>query len=276
MKCTKVDWGNEKVNFKMAGKDGTAIILIHGIPSSLDEWKFLFPELVSSGYRPISLDLLGHGSSYKPGNPFCYTTDVAYDFFEEWVKSLKLDSPCVLIGHSFGGHLSIKYAFNNPGKVRALILIDPFLSYAQTSPMIRFFLLNSAFAAFLFKLTPSWLVKLFVWLVSLRIEKFHLLSSLSRDELTNMANDYKRCSPNVVYFPRSVSDKGIDYAEIKLPILLIWGKKDFTLSPKGYKEIAFKLPKCTYYVLNAGHFPHRTNYHQVNALILEFLKNNSI
>ena len=172
MECRKRDWINPRVNYKMTGKDGPVIILIHGIPSSLEEWNILIPELVSIGYRTISMDLLGHGNSYKPENPRCYTVDVAYSFFEEWLNSIKIDYPIVLIGHSFGGNLSIKYALNNPGKVRALILINPFLSYDQLLAVPRLLVSKPALMTYLYKLIPSWLIKSFVWLGSLRMENY--------------------------------------------------------------------------------------------------------
>ena len=265
-----------ETEYQMHGEGDTAILLIHGIPSSLDEWKFLSSELVSAGYRTISLDLLGHGGSYQPENPLSYTVDAAYDYLDKWLSSLKLETPIVLIGHSFGGHLAVKFALNNPDKIRAVILIDPFLSYWQLSPFNRLLFSNPALPAFFYQIIPSGLIKFILWLENIRIEKFQFRCSLSGDELTAMVNDYKRCSPNVVYFPRSVNDKAFDYAEIKSPTQLIWGKNDTTLSTVWYKEVVRLLPDCTFSILDARHYPHRTNSDEVNALILEFLKSNSI
>lgn len=276
MKNPKTKSINEKTAYQMAGEGDTTILLVHGIPSSLDEWKFLLPELVSAGYRAIAMDLLGHGNSFKPENPRYYTVDAAYDFFDEWASSLDIDTPMALVGHSFGGHIVIKYALNHPDKVRALILIDPFLSFRQFSWIYRLLFSNPAPAAFLYKIIPSALIKSFVWMENTKIAGFQILSDLPPGEIAAMVNDYKRCSANVAYFPRSVSDQAIDYAKIKPPTLLIWGKKDHTLSTSWYKEIVSKLPDCTFKILNARHYPHRTNYPEVNARILEFLKSNSI
>jgi pimeloyl-ACP methyl ester carboxylesterase len=274
--ASNVDQVNKKINYQMAGEEGTTVILIHGIPSSLDEWEFLIPELVSAGYRTFSLDLLGHGGSYQPEDPACYTVDSAYELFEEWLASLNLDGPIVLIGHSFGGHLAIKYALNHPDKVRGLILIGPFLSYTQLRRTNRVLFSHPALSAFLYPLIPAWLIKAFVWSGSLKMERFQIRSSLSSEELAKMAAGYLRCSPNVVYFLGSVNDEAYRYAEIEAPTLLIWGKNDATLSTSWYKEMVSKLPKWTYNVINAGHYPHRSNYEEVNALILEFLKSNFI
>jgi len=271
-----VIYANEKVNYRAAGEDGTAVILIHGIPSSLKVWDFLFQGLVSNGFRALALDLLGHGSSYQPENRSGYTVAAAYEFFEDWVSGFGLKSPSVVIGHSFGGHLAIKYALNNPDKVRALILIDPFLTFDQFRWINRIVFSNPDLAAFLYPLIPAWLIKASIGLGSLRMEKFRIRSYLSGDELAKVANDYKRCSPKVAYFPRSVSDKAFRYAEIKAPTLLMWGKNDLTLSPRWYQEIVSRAPNWSYTVLNAGHNPYLSKPDEVNARIFEFLKSNSI
>ena len=89
-----------------------------------------------------------------------------------------------------------------------------------------------------------------------------------------MASDYKKCSPNIVYFPKTVNDRWINYAKLTMPILLIWGKKDNTLSVTPYEELIRKLPNAAFNIINAGHYPHRSNPDEVNTLILDFLKKN--
>ncbi|MDR3574155.1 MAG: alpha/beta hydrolase [Anaerolineaceae bacterium] len=267
---------DQKINYQITGGGDIAVILIHGIPSSLDEWKFLAAQLAAAGYRSAALDLLGHGGSFHPESPVCYTVDAAYDYFDQWFSSLDINAPMILVGHSFGGHLAIRFALDHPDKVRAIVLIDPFLSFGQFSPIYRFFLSNPAAVAILYKLIPVPLIKAFVWWDNLRIERLRLRCSLSREERTAMAEDYKRCSPSIVYFPRSVCDNRFNYAEIKAPTLLIWGRNDHTLSTRWYRKIAALIPNCSFAILNAKHYPHRTNQPEVNRIILDFLKSNSI
>ncbi|HMD89376.1 MAG TPA: alpha/beta hydrolase [Anaerolineaceae bacterium] len=267
---------NEKTAYQIAGEGDTAILLIHGIPSWLDEWKFLVPELVSAGYRALAMDLLGHGSSYQPENPDCYTVETAYDLFDEWFSGLNIDAPVVLVGHSFGGQMAIRFALKHPHKVAALILIDPLLDFGQFSRMSRLLFSNPALAAFFYKIIPLGLIKASVWLENIRIESFRVRSALPDGELAMMVNGYQRCSPNVVYFLRTVRDQTLDYAEIKAPTLLLWGKDDRTLSTSWYRELVRKLPDCSFEILNARHYPQRTNFPEVKDHILEFLKAKSI
>ena len=158
---------NERVNYVTAEIDGVTVILVHGLPSSLNEWDFLFSKLVHSGYRAIALDLLGHGDSGKPDDRNCYTADTAYEFFNVWINSLQLDAPFILIGHSFGGYISTKYAHDHPEKIRSLILIDPFLSFDYILWFQKLPLSYPALLATLLKITPLWLIKFSVWAGSL-------------------------------------------------------------------------------------------------------------
>lgn len=263
---------HEGVNYITAKTGGVPVILVHGLPSSLNEWDHLYSRLAFCGYRPLAVDLLGHGDSHKPDSRDCYTADIAYDFFCIWIDSLRLDAPFVLIGHSFGGYLSTKYAQDHPEKVLSLILIDPFLSFDDILRFQKFPLSYPALFATLLRITPLWLVKFAVWAGSLTAGENSIHSSLSREELTSMARDYKRCSPNVVYFPRTVNDRWLICEKLAMPILLIWGKKDHTLSVAKYEKLVRKLPNAAFYIIHAGHYPHRSNQDEVNTLILDFLE----
>jgi len=265
---------NKRVNSVSAKTDGVPVILVHGLPSSLNEWSHLYSKLTFCGYRPIAVDLLGHGDSHKPEDRDCYTADIAYDFFCNWIDSLRLDTPFILIGHSFGGYLSSRYVQDHPERIRSLILIDPFLSFDDIFWFQKFLLSYPALLAALLRITPLCLVKFAVWAGSLTAGGNGIRSSLSHEELVSMARDYKRCSPNVVYFPRTVNDRWLSYEKLAMPILLIWGKQDHTLSVAKYEALVRKLPHAVFNVINAGHYPHRSNQDEVNTLILDFLEKN--
>ena len=262
----------EKTGQTISGNGPITAVLVHGIPASWHDWDLLMPKLVEAGYHPSALDLLGHGDSYKPSDPDSYSADAAYEFLQKWLNSLELRTPLVLVGHSFGGHLSIRYALNNPQKVQSLILINPLLSFDQMSIFFRFLLARPALTAAVLDLSPLVLVRLFVWIGSLKIGKSGIRSALSHEELIKMALDYKRSSSNVVYYPRSVSEKLVNYHDVNVPTLLIWGKEDPVLSVAWFKKLCRELPKVTFREISAGHYPHRSNSDEVNEIILEFLK----
>ena len=102
--------------------NGKTIILFHGKNFSGYYWKEIIPELVAKGYRVIVPDQLGWGRSDKP--------NLHYSFHMLAVNNkLLLDSlqinKVIVIGHSMGGMLAIRFALMNPQLVEKLVLEDP-------------------------------------------------------------------------------------------------------------------------------------------------------
>jgi pimeloyl-ACP methyl ester carboxylesterase len=70
--------------------------------------------------RVVTWDLLGHGRSDAPDDPAAYSREVALAHLDELVG----DGPAVLVGHSFGGQLSIAFALRHPDRVAGLGLLS--------------------------------------------------------------------------------------------------------------------------------------------------------
>lgn len=256
---------------RVADGDGKPVILIHGLPSSLDEWHDFFTDLSGAGFKPMAMDLLGHGRSPRPGSARCYTVDHYYAFFCQWMDSQKLATPVSLVGHSFGGHLALRYAAEFPDRVDRLALINPFLSFDQMTLVNRLVFRFPSFAAALYSRVPAFLIRCFVWLGSLESGRF-LRSSLTQADFESMLLDYHRCSPLVVHIPLSVWDEAIPYPQIQMPVLLLWGVKDMTLKVLWFERASSKMPNCQTARVAGGHYPHRTNYDEVSPVILGFLR----
>ncbi len=124
--------------FKVLAKSGVRIhawrwgasprvaVAVHGINAHGLHWRRLAEQLVPR-YSLVSCDLRGHGESDKP--PTGYTHD---DYGEDLhaVITHATTSPPVLIGHSFGGRVSIPYAAHHP--LRGLIIVDPGIMPIET------------------------------------------------------------------------------------------------------------------------------------------------
>lgn len=102
--------------------DGAPIILIHGFTYSLESWDGWAADL-SSDYRVIRYDLLGHGLT-GPDAQQRYAPQERADFLAELMDALGLDR-ATLAGNSLGGTIAWRFAAANPGRVDRLILVDP-------------------------------------------------------------------------------------------------------------------------------------------------------
>jgi pimeloyl-ACP methyl ester carboxylesterase len=97
---------------------GPPIVLLHGLGGSSSNWALLAPELARRR-RVLVLDLPGHGGSPPlPAAPGLgpYADAVAAVLEREHLASVDL------VGHSFGGLVSIRLAVRRPELVRGLVL----------------------------------------------------------------------------------------------------------------------------------------------------------
>lgn len=102
--------------------EGPVVVLLHGFLGSSHYWKKV-TDLVSRSYKVISLDLLGFGDSPKPKQS-------SYDYADHissinaTLNQLGVDEPFILVGHSMGSLIALRYATVHENQVRKLLLTN--------------------------------------------------------------------------------------------------------------------------------------------------------
>jgi len=109
-----------KLFFRQTGDVGPAIIILHGIFGSSDNWLTISKTLGSKGYRVFALDQRNHGQS--PRADAQDYSSMAADL-REFLIDQQLDSP-ILIGHSMGGKSVMQYAIDYPATFSKLVIVD--------------------------------------------------------------------------------------------------------------------------------------------------------
>lgn len=91
---------------------GPVVVLVHGIASSSETFREVVPLLVPR-HRVIAVDILGFGDS--PAPPDCeYRLEDHVDSLAATIRSLGLDGPVVVVGHSLGALIVSRYAATRP------------------------------------------------------------------------------------------------------------------------------------------------------------------
>lgn len=260
------------VNYVCIGQ-GAPVIMVHGLAASLHDWDALLPAVATAGYAGYALDLLGHGESYKPRQLEYYTSNAVFEHMQDWIDSLLLAQPVVLIGHSLGGFLALQYALQYPERVRALVLVNPFYTQEQLPPALRFFLRRPLINTTLIERTPYWLFRLLIDVSSLQFgnstEQMHTLPEAVRIQT---ALDFKRAAPGIYNIPRTLHDLTPDLPRIQQPTLVIWGVRDQTINPKTFPKLVEKLPNARGEAMPVcGHVPHQCHATDFNNKIIDFL-----
>ncbi len=106
-----------RIHFRDEGA-GSACLLLHQTPRSLDEFAELQP-LLAHNHRTIAMDMVGFGTS--PTAPSPHTIELMAAGAVDLIESLGLDNVTV-IGHHTGAAVAIEVAASRPDLTSALVL----------------------------------------------------------------------------------------------------------------------------------------------------------
>lgn len=107
---------------------GKPVVFVHGIPTSSYIWRKI---IAKPGLRHqcILVDLIGMGESDKPD--IKYTINDHIDYFQSFMDGLGLTQPATLVMHGWGSIIGLAYARMNPGKVKGIVLIEPYFNLSE-------------------------------------------------------------------------------------------------------------------------------------------------
>jgi len=108
------------LHYRRAGQ-GEAVVLVHGIPQTSHEWRYVMPRLAEK-YTVIAPDLRGLGDSTRPSGAYDKKT-LGADIAALVIKHLGFDK-FHLVGHDWGGPVAFSVAAHNPDAVRTLTILD--------------------------------------------------------------------------------------------------------------------------------------------------------
>jgi pimeloyl-ACP methyl ester carboxylesterase len=99
---------------------GPAVVCIHGLTANHTCWASV-ADVLSPAYRLIAYDLRGRGESDKPDKGYSlalHNEDLAGLLDHFGLKK------AVLVGHSLGAHIALRFAAMHPERVAKLVLVD--------------------------------------------------------------------------------------------------------------------------------------------------------
>jgi pimeloyl-ACP methyl ester carboxylesterase len=234
-----------------------AVLLIHGLPGTAEDFEAVTPLI--KGHRTIAIDRPGYGFSTGGYFPF----DRQLQAVHEVIEKLHLGHP-ILVGHSYGGTISLAYAERHPSEVRGLVLVDAaagqcsrhdgafvraqarFIQFmelpviAQISDVTFSQLLRTASAepveSEAFSPAP----------VNSRHRERVLSISLKHGNLEAYAGEVQAANGVIDGVNRSLGS-------IRVPTVVIQGEQDKLVKPECGKSIAASLPNARLQMVPGGH-----------------------
>lgn len=112
-----------RIHYNVVGpKDGSVVVLVHGLGGRAEDWRNLAPQLAKAGHRVYMPDLPGYGRSERPAD-FSYSVSDEAAVVVSFMDALGLKH-VDLGGWSMGGWIVQIVASEHPEIVRRLILFD--------------------------------------------------------------------------------------------------------------------------------------------------------
>jgi pimeloyl-ACP methyl ester carboxylesterase len=113
------------------GKGPSTVILVHGWTCDETTWTEQVPALAKQ-YRVVTLDLPGHGKSDSPKDG-----KFSMDLFARAIEAVRAEvgaDHIVLVGHSMGTPVVLRYARLYPQHTAALVFVDGLMPTAGAAP----------------------------------------------------------------------------------------------------------------------------------------------
>jgi pimeloyl-ACP methyl ester carboxylesterase len=186
------------------------IVILHGWALSAKTFAPLVSELKKYNLEVIAPDFPGFDSLHIPAQPLTLT-DYA-DFLDSYFRQRHIEKP-ILIGHSFGGRVALKYQLQYPKNVTALILTGAPGFTPVSRSKLALFITIAKIGGTLFSLPILYRLKdrvrlWYYYIVGAR--DFYRAEGVMRETFKNVVKEsLVSCMENV-----------------RVPTLLVWGGND--------------------------------------------------
>ena len=237
----KISIKDLNINYIQYG-EGKDIVLLHGWGQNIEMMKPIGDNF-SDRFRITILDLPGFGESDEPKNT--WKIDDYELLLEEFIEKLKIKKP-IMIGHSFGGRLAIRYSARNT--IEKLVLFGSPCIRVQEALPLKVRLLKS-------------------------LKKLPGMDSFGEYMKKYIGSrDYKAASPVMRQTLVEVVNEDLSkYAkEIEEPSLLIWGENDTEAPVAEAKELEKIMLDAALIILPGTHYAYLENLQQVINILNNF------
>lgn len=224
------------INYEVSGV-GPPLIFLHGWGCSLNTFDNLTKQ-INEDFTVYQIDLPGFGFSEIKG---AYTLDDYANIIYEFCLILAIINP-IVVGHSFGGRVAIKYASSY--QIHKLVLVS----------------------------TPG-VKQRFNIIKWVKIKTYKLLKSLKININTGSV-DYKNSSGYLrgVLVKAVNTDLSGDVINISCPTLLIYGKKDLSVPLYVGEKIKSMINNSGLVVIDGcGHFPYIEKFRHFLIVLKSFI-----
>ncbi|MFB4165589.1 alpha/beta fold hydrolase [Alteribacillus sp. JSM 102045] len=248
-----IDIDGVKVNYHVSG-EGADVVLLHGWGANIQAFAPVHQSL-EKHFKVWSIEFPGFGESEEPPEP--WTVGDYTDMLGKFLSKLEIDRP-ILVGHSFGGRVSIKYASSHP--VRKVVLVDS--AGIKPKRKLKYYV-------------KVYTYKAFKKLLKLPVIKRYEEGILKKVKGKLGSADYKNVSGTMQQTMVKVVNEDLRHhlPHIKAPTLLVWGENDEATPVEDGRLMEEMIPDSGLVVLEkAGHYAYLDKLNQFLIVLDSFLQ----
>jgi pimeloyl-ACP methyl ester carboxylesterase len=248
---------------------GTPVVLLHGLPGTAEDFNEVTPLL--AGHRTIAIDRPGFG--YSGGGYVKFDRQI--EVLDALLRRLHVTRP-ILVGHSYGGTISLAFAERHPSEVRGLVLVD---AAAAGTHVGSFEHVQAHFVKFL-QVPVIHEIANATFSQLLSTTSVEILDAAAFDpQPVNSAHRRRLLAINMrsgnlkAYAGEELEANGVfdridkRLGAIQLPAIVIQGKKDQLVEPKYGRKLAATLPDARLEMIPGGHMAPYTHPYAVAAAV---------
>jgi pimeloyl-ACP methyl ester carboxylesterase len=249
---------------------GEPLLLIYGNADVVYTWHRNFRPLAEAGFRVIAYDYPGCGGSALP-NGFCFGVDDLAALTLALLDALGIER-VHLVGHSMGGGVGLRLAVHHAGRLHRVVLVAPVCYHALYRPFIYFFRWPLFCSLAQHVAGP--------WMVGQTLVREYADTTL----LTHQVQEQYRLAcrrPEFIeatiaqlrdFWNDAFAETARRYGEIAVPLHLIWGGRDATVSPRFGRRLAVDTGAGLTVISGAGHLAHQARSEVFNEAAIKFLR----
>ncbi|MCW2984292.1 MAG: alpha/beta hydrolase [Conexibacter sp.] len=242
--------------------DGPPLVLLHGFADSADTWRRALDLLARRGRRALAVDLPGYGAADRL-TPDAPVLDQYRTFARAAVGHASEEAggaPVVLCGNSLGGAIALRAGEEPDLPLAAIVPVAPagldmprWFGLIERNPFVRALLaapvplpellvrtvVGEAYRALAFAAPRA---------VAAEVIASFTAHHSTRDAVAGVLANGRRLLPEL--------HDCFALADVRVPVLLVWGDRDRMVTHQGARRILDALPNTTYVLLDGvGHCP---------------------
>ena len=257
--------------------EGPVVVLVHGNPT----WSYYYRKVISllaPDHRVIAPDHIGCGLSDKPQD-YSYTLERHIGNLQQLLEHLRIER-YALVGHDWGGAIGMGCAGRHPERIERLVMMNtaafrspriPLRIRACRWPVIGRLIVRGLNGFAGAALSMAVVTKLPEDVARAYIAPYN--SWRNRVAVHEFVRDIPLGPGERSYSTLVEVENGLEILrQLDIPLLLLWGGRDFCFDHVFYQEWCERFPQARkYFFTDGGHYVLEDKFEAIAPLLRQFL-----